>query len=121
MNFFTHAEVMKALEAGTQEAEKRGVRVGISVVDEGANLVGSIVMTDAAEPWLADDARGKAMATALWRGTGSTIGIYNPPTRNWNFDNNFLDPRKLPPGTPAVRTLIRGQWTVLPPQSTEVQ
>ena len=61
------------------------------------------------------------VATALWRGTGSTIGIYNPPTRNWNFDNNFLDPTKLPPATPAVRTLIRGQWTVLPPNTTIVE
>ena len=58
------------------------------------------------------------VATALWRGTGSTIGIYNPPTRNWNFDNNFLDPTRLPPGTPAVRTLIRGQWSVLHPNTT---
>ncbi len=58
------------------------------------------------------------VATALWRGTGSGIGIYNPPTRNWNFDNNFLDPTKLPPGTPAVRTLIRGQWTTLAPDTT---
>jgi hypothetical protein len=50
------------------------------------------------------------VATALWRGTGSTIGIYNPPTRRWNFDLNFSDPRKLPPGTPSVLTLIRGNW-----------
>jgi hypothetical protein len=61
------------------------------------------------------------VATALWRGTGSSIGIYNPPTRNWNFDNNFLDPTKLPPGTPAARTLIRGQWTLLPPDTTSVE
>jgi hypothetical protein len=27
------------------------------------------------------------VATALWRGTGSSIGIYNPPTRNWNFES----------------------------------
>ncbi len=26
--------------------------------------------------------------------------IYAPPTRNWVFDSNFLDPRRLPPGTP---------------------
>lgn len=28
------------------------------------------------------------------------IHIYSPPTRNWVFDENFLDPRRLPPGTP---------------------
>ncbi|MBK6313960.1 MAG: hypothetical protein IPF53_06455 [Blastocatellia bacterium] len=26
--------------------------------------------------------------------------VYQPPTRNWVFDENFLDPRRLPPGTP---------------------
>lgn len=35
---------------------------------------------------------------------------YVPPTRNWSFDNNFLDPNKLPPGTPAVRILERLKW-----------
>ena len=52
-------------------------------------------------------------ATGLWQGTGSTIGIYSPPTRKWAFDLNFHDPTKLLPGTPQVRTLIRGLWTTL--------
>lgn len=26
--------------------------------------------------------------------------VYSPPTRDWVFDTNFLDPRRLPPGTP---------------------
>jgi hypothetical protein len=26
--------------------------------------------------------------------------VYNPPIRNWVFDNTFLDPSRLPPGTP---------------------
>lgn len=26
--------------------------------------------------------------------------VYNPPIRNWVFDNTFLDPARLPPGTP---------------------
>ena len=26
--------------------------------------------------------------------------VYSPPTRNWIFDSSFLDPRRLPPGTP---------------------
>ncbi len=49
-------------------------------------------------------------ATGLWRGTGGTIGIYDAPTRNWNFDLNFLNAAKLPPGTPGVRAVIRGSW-----------
>jgi hypothetical protein len=50
------------------------------------------------------------IATGLWQGTGSTIGIYNPPTRNWTFDLNYLDSAKLPPGTPELRALIRAEW-----------
>ncbi len=26
--------------------------------------------------------------------------VYNPPRRNWVFDSTFLDPNRLPPGTP---------------------
>lgn len=26
--------------------------------------------------------------------------VYDPPTRNWVFDSTFLDPTRLPPGTP---------------------
>lgn len=26
--------------------------------------------------------------------------VYNPPVRNWVFDSTFLDPSRLPPGTP---------------------
>lgn len=33
----------------------------------------------------------------IWPGT-----TYNPPTRRWNFDQNFKDLTKLPPGTPFV-------------------
>ena len=59
-------------------------------------------------------------ATGQWRGTGSTLGIYDPPNRNWAFDVNFRDPNKLPPGTPQVRALIRGQWAMMKPNSTVV-
>lgn len=54
-----------------------------------------------------------AIATAPWRGTGSTYGIYNPPGRDWYFDKNFLDPTKLPPITPQARTVIRGRYGVI--------
>ena len=59
-------------------------------------------------------------ATGLWQGTGSTIGIYNPPVRNWAFDTNFRDPAKLPPGTPSVRVLIRGGWAMVQPNTTTI-
>ena len=60
------------------------------------------------------------IATGLWQGTGSTIGIYNPPTRNWAFDQNFTNPSKLPPGTPMVRALVRGQWAIIKPNTVAV-
>ena len=56
-------------------------------------------------------------ATGQWRGTGSTVGIYNPPNRNWAFDTNFRDPSKIPPGTPSACVLIRQNWVTLAPSS----
>jgi len=49
-------------------------------------------------------------ATAPWQNTGN---YYNAPGRNWYFDINFLDPNKLPPGTPILRSLKRGQWALV--------
>jgi hypothetical protein len=47
---------------------------------------------------------------SAWPGTGS---VYNPPSRNWSFDFNFLNPDKLPPLCPSVRAVIRGQWSIV--------
>jgi len=44
--------------------------------------------------------------------------VYNPPTRQWTFDLNFMDATKLPPCTPEVRALIRGQWAQVKPGTT---
>lgn len=35
---------------------------------------------------------------------------YNPPTRQFYFDNNFTNPNLIPPGTPQLRVLIRARW-----------
>lgn len=51
-----------------------------------------------------------SQATAPWQNTGN---YYNAPGRNWYFDVNFLDPNKLPPGTPILRSLKRGQWALV--------
>jgi hypothetical protein len=51
-------------------------------------------------------------AVSFWQDPSST-GYYQAPTRKWAFDKNFLDPQKLPPVTPKVIKLIRGQWTTL--------
>ncbi len=55
------------------------------------------------------------IADAPWPGTGT---VYNPPTRNWAFDNNFTNPNKQPPMTPQVLSLQRSQWVLLKPYTT---
>jgi hypothetical protein len=57
-------------------------------------------------------------ATGIFIHPTYTGQYYVPPTRNWSFDNNFLDPNKLPPGTPAVRILERLKWSNPPPNTT---
>jgi len=45
--------------------------------------------------------------------TNSFIGggnYYNPPTRNWAFDNNFTNLADLPPIHPSAKSLIRNTW-----------
>jgi hypothetical protein len=49
-------------------------------------------------------------ATNFWIAPGT---YYNPPTRKWAFDQNFLSVNKLPPATPQVRKLQRGNWSVV--------
>ena len=49
-------------------------------------------------------------ATGLWKGGGI---YYSAPVRNWTFDKNFMDPTKLPPGTPSFRTVLRSDWLTL--------
>ena len=33
-------------------------------------------------------------------------GVYSPPIRKYSFDDDFLDPAKLPPGTPKFRDMV---------------
>jgi len=51
-------------------------------------------------------------ATSRW----GLANVYSPPPRNWAFDLNFMNANKLPPGTPSISTLIRGQWAVVSPR-----
>lgn len=51
-----------------------------------------------------------SIATGLWKGIGSTYDIYNPPNRNWAWDQNFQYRNKLPPGTPCLTVLVRSKW-----------
>ncbi len=59
-------------------------------------------------------------ANVQYTSTSATIAqglYYMPPTRNINFDYNFADPSKLPPGAPVITVLERLKW-VVPPINT---
>ena len=43
---------------------------------------------------------------------------YYAPSRNFNFDPNFKDATKQPPGTPHLNVLIRGKWANPPANDT---
>ncbi len=43
---------------------------------------------------------------------------YNPPTRHYSFDQNFLNPAKVPPGIPVALVPIRFAWGVPPVNTT---
>jgi hypothetical protein len=64
----------------------------IDGVENSFNYTGSIVplyySTQAIAPW-----------------ENGTSVIYLPPKRNWSFDETFLNPNKLPPGTPFFQYL----------------
>jgi hypothetical protein len=49
-------------------------------------------------------------ATNFWVAPGT---YYGAPKRLWAFDVGFLDVNKLPPLTPQVRKLVRGEWKVI--------
>jgi hypothetical protein len=40
----------------------------------------------------------------------TSTGYYQPPARNWAFDNNFLNPQFHIPMEPMLRAWYRGQW-----------
>jgi len=56
------------------------------------------------------------IANAPW---GASADVYMSPIRNWGFDANFSDSTRQPPGTPEVRTIIRGAWTTVLANSTQ--
>lgn len=57
-------------------------------------------------------------ASKYARGRWGLSSVYSPPKRNWTFDLNFMDSVKLPPGTPELRTIIRGTWSIIAPDTT---
>ncbi|MFM2081549.1 MAG: hypothetical protein RL380_240 [Verrucomicrobiota bacterium] len=58
-------------------------------------------------------------ATGIFKDPSDPSGTYyTPPTRRFNFDLNFRDPLKHPPGTPFLRPTIRVGWATPPPGVT---
>ena len=46
-----------------------------------------------------------------------SLPYYNPPTRHYSFDQNYLNPAKVPPGIPVALVPIRFAWGVPPPNN----
>jgi hypothetical protein len=55
------------------------------------------------------------VATGPWQAPGT---YYYAPTRNFNYDPNFQNQTRLPPGTPLVNYIYREAWTIPPPGTT---
>lgn len=53
-------------------------------------------------------------ATNRWQTPGT---YYQAPIRDFNFDQNFTDMTKLPPGTPMLSAILRGRWSNPPPNT----
>lgn len=66
------------------------------------------------ENWSGKTFTWKGSAVDLWRSlkaTGTWGGsYYSPPNRAWTFDTDFLDPNKLPPGTPLISIVMKTSW-----------
>jgi hypothetical protein len=75
------------------------------------------------ETWSGKTFTWKGSAVCLWasrEATGTWGGTYyDPPDRNWVFDTDFLDPTKLPPGTPLISIVQKTSWQELKGQAAE--
>jgi hypothetical protein len=55
------------------------------------------------------------------RATGKFVNpgtYYDPPTRQFSFDNNYADPAKVPPGIPCALVAVRWKWAAPPAGTT---
>jgi hypothetical protein len=69
------------------------------------------------ETWSGKTLTWKGSSVCLWQSRQATGswggGYYDPPTRSWVFDPDFLDPTKLPPGTPLISIVQKTSWLEL--------
>ena len=72
------------------------------------------------ETWSGDTLTLNSSLVNLYNSVRANTQFQNPgvyyraPTRNFNFDQNFLTAAKLPPGTPTVSVISRYKWTTAP-------
>ncbi len=75
------------------------------------------------ETWSGKTFTWRGSAVCLWQSRYATGtwggGYYDPPNRNWAFDTDFLDPTKLPPGTPLISIVMKTSWVELKGQYAE--
>lgn len=67
------------------------------------------------EQWSGKTFTWVGSAVDLWQsvqadGYWSYGSYYTAPDRDWAFDIDFLDPTKLPPGTPLISVVARTSW-----------
>lgn len=67
-------DALRGLQAGVAKADEMGIKVAIGIVDDHADLVALIRMTDVRFLFLPQAAQGKAMASVVW---GQPSGALN--------------------------------------------
>jgi hypothetical protein len=81
-------------------------------------------LTRLLEDWNSPSARNLTLNTAIMNLFRSEVAThqfvnpgtyYDPPTRKFSYDLNYLDPAKQPPGIPCALVLVRLNWAVPPP------
>jgi len=70
------------------------------------------------EKWSGKTCKIRGSIVDLWKsqqatGKWSYGSYYTAPDRDWSFDQDLLDPNKLPPGTPMVNIVVKKQWAQL--------
>jgi Tfp pilus assembly protein PilX len=78
------------------------------------------------EDWNSPSTHTLTLNTAIMNLFNSTIAThafvnpgtyYDPPTRQFSYDLNFMDPAKQPPGIPCALVLVRLNWACPPPNT----
>ena len=69
----SHIDALKALDAAVAKADELGVKVAIAIVDDHADLVASIRMSDVNYLFLPQAAQGKAMASVVWKSASGAL------------------------------------------------